>query len=238
MSTVWISVGSYNDDEQSALARAEAAYKANIACRDSIEAAFGSSPKPSAEPLSPILEQYGYQRTAWVLANTLYERQNTEHFGRDSLRLADRLCYPLPDNDRQDFLVRLPAAMMNALVSLYKRAYRSLPLFDSSQCLPNRQRTNYQGQVLALRPDMMQFICADPKDQLWYAVSGEGCEAGQNDADLLCTNLSDGYTGLWTRRCFAGVLREELLPDWAQEKLAELTATQQENQSIGEMKLE
>ena len=238
MSTVWISVGSYNDDEQSALARAEAAYKANIACRDSIEAAFGSSPKPSAELLSPILEQYGYQRTAWVLANTLYERQNTEHFGRDSLRLADRLCYPHPDNDRQDFLVRLPAAMMNALVSLYKRAYRSLPLFDSSQCLPNRQRTNYQGQVLALRPDMMQFICADPKDQLWYAVSGEGCEAGQNDADLLCTNLSDGYTGLWTRRCFAGVLREELLPDWAQEKLAELTATQQENQSIGEMKLE
>ena len=238
MSTVWISVGSYNDDEQSALARAEAAYKANIACRDSIEAAFESSPKPSAELLSPILEQYGYQRTAWVLANTLYERQNTEHFGRDSLRLADRLCYPLPDNDRQDFLVRLPAAMMNALVSLYKRAYRSLPLFDSSQCLPNRQRTNYQGQVLALRPDMMQFICADPKDQLWYAVSGEGCEAGQNDADLLCTNLSDGYTGLWTRRCFAGVLREELLPDWAQEKLAELTASQQENQRIGEMKLE
>jgi len=42
----------------------------------------------------------------------------------------------------------------------------------------------------------------------------------------------------WNRNEFIGVLDEKYLPDWAWEKLMELTAPQQEAPTTGEMKLE
>lgn len=41
----------------------------------------------------------------------------------------------------------------------------------------------------------------------------------------------------WNRDEFIGVLDEQFLPKWAQEKLAELTAPRQEETTTGEMKL-
>lgn len=41
----------------------------------------------------------------------------------------------------------------------------------------------------------------------------------------------------WNRDEFVGVLDEQFLPEWAQEKLAELTAPRQEESAMGEMKL-
>ena len=84
---------------------------------------------------------------------------------------------------------------------------------------------------------MMEFICADPEDQLWYVINGEGCKANQEDADLLCASLADGSTSLWTRRCFTGVLKDEFLPEWAKPKLAELQAQEQAATTIGGMNM-
>ena len=42
----------------------------------------------------------------------------------------------------------------------------------------------------------------------------------------------------WNRHEFIGVLDEKYLPDWAREKLMELTAPRQEAPATGEMKLE
>ena len=51
-------------------------HKANIACREAIEDAIrrnfdGINLDP--EGLTPVLEEYGYKRTEWVLAATLRE---------------------------------------------------------------------------------------------------------------------------------------------------------------------
>ena len=50
--------------------------------------------------------------------------------------------------------------------------------------------------------------------------------------------LGDGEMTRWNRHEFIGVLDEKYLPDWAREKLMELTAPQQEAPTTGEMKLE
>ena len=52
------------------------------------------------------------------------------------------------------------------------------------------------------------------------------------------TCLGDGETTRWNRHEFIGVLDEKYLPDWAREKLMELTAPRQEASAAGEMKLE
>ena len=55
---------------------------------------------------------------------------------------------------------------------------------------------------------------------------------------MRCTCLGDGETTRWNRHEFIGVLDEKCLPDWAREKLMELTAPRQEEPAAGEMKLE
>ena len=55
---------------------------------------------------------------------------------------------------------------------------------------------------------------------------------------MRCTCLGDGETTRWNRNEFIGVLDEKYLPDWAREKLMELTAPRQEEPAAGEMKLE
>ena len=49
-------------------------HKANIACRNTIEDAIRQNfdgMHLDKNCITPVLEEYGYKRTAWVLANTL-----------------------------------------------------------------------------------------------------------------------------------------------------------------------
>ncbi len=70
------------------------------------------------------------------------------------------------------------------------------------------------------------------------AFSGFGCRPHVRGHSVRCTCLGDGEMTRWNRDEFIGVLDEKFLPEWAQEKLAELTAPRQEESAMGEMKLE
>lgn len=71
-----------------------------------------------------------------------------------------------------------------------------------------------------------------------YAHDGFGCRPHAIGRSVRCTCLGDGETTRWNRHEFIGVLDEKYLPDWAREKLMELTAPRQETPATGEMKLE
>ena len=92
--------------------------------------------------------------------------------------------------------------------------------------------------MLVLSPDTLKESCWSQADQLWYARSGFGCEPHSSGRAVFATCLSDGETARWNREDFIGVLNEKHLPDWAREKLMELTAPRQEEPAAGEMKLE
>lgn len=51
---------------------------------------------------------------------------------------------------------------------------------------------------------------------------------------MRCTCLSDGEETRWNRHDFVGVLKDEFLPDWAREKLAELTGPRQEQREASQ----
>ena len=59
-------------------------HKANIACRNAIEDTIRQNfdgMHLNKDCLTPVLEEYGYKRTAWVLANTLHELKWDGRFG-------------------------------------------------------------------------------------------------------------------------------------------------------------
>ena len=57
--------------------------RANVACRQAIEDAIRQNfdgMHLSSDCLKSVLEEYGYKRTAWVLANTLHELKSDGRF--------------------------------------------------------------------------------------------------------------------------------------------------------------
>ena len=192
-------------------------HKANIACRDAIEDAIRRSfdgMHLDKDCITPVLDEYGYKRTAWVLANTLHELK------------------------WDDFVVRSHPAVLDGFVSLYRKAVQALNLFGAEHCVGDRAEQDYTAKVLVLSPDTLKESCWSQENQLWYAHDGFGCSPHAIGRSVRCTCLGDGEMTRWNRDEFIGVLDEQFLPEWAQEKLAELTAPRQEEPAAGEMKLE
>lgn len=66
------------------------------------------------------------------------------------------------------------------------------------------------------------------------ASGGFGCRPHARGRSVFCTCLGDGETTRWNRSEFVGIIRDECIPDWAAEKLAELRQSQNAP-AMGEM---
>ena len=216
-------------------------HRANIACRKAIEDTIrqhfdGMDLDPAC--LTPVLAEYGYKRTEWVLAATLQELQWDGRFHPANKEWAARHFIPKGERHNADITVRSHTAILDGFVSLYRKAYQKLGLFGPEHCVGGRAEQDYTGKVLVLSPDTLREQYWGQKYQLLYAQSGFGCKPHSRGRAVFAVSLVDGETARWNREDFVGVLKEELLPEWAREKLAELTAPQQKDQSAEEMKLE
>lgn len=216
-------------------------HKTNIACRGAIEDAIRQNFDGmylNEDCLAPVLTAYGYKRTAWVLANTLHELKWDGRFSPANKQWAERRCIPQDERHNAAITVRSHPAVLDGFVSLYRKAVQALNLFGAEHCVGDRAEQDFTGKVLVLSPDTLKESCWSQADQLWYAHDGFGCRPHAIGRSVRCTCLGDGETTRWNRDEFIGVLDEQFLPEWAQEKLAELTAPRQEEPAAGEMKLE
>ena len=216
-------------------------HRANIACREAIEDTIRRSfdgMHLDKDCITPVLEKYGYKRTAWVLANTLHELKWDGRFGHANKQWAEHACIPSDISHNSDFVVRSHPAVLDGFVSFYRKAVQALNLFGAEHCVGDRAEQDYTGKVLVLSPDTLKESFWSQENQLWYAHDGFGCSPTAIGRSIRCTCLGDGEMTRWNRDEFIGVLDEQFLPEWAQEKLAELTAPRQEESAMGEMKLE
>ena len=216
-------------------------HRANIACREAIEDTIRRSfdgMHLDKDCITPVLDEYGFKRTAWVLANTLHELKGDGRFTPANKQWAARHYIPRDERHIADITVRSHPAVLDGFVTLCRKAYQKLGLFGSEHCFGDRAEQDFTGKVLVLSPDTLKESCWSQENQLWYAHDGFGCSPHAIGRSVRCTCLGDGETTRWNRHEFIGVLDEKYLPDWAREKLMELTAPRQEEPTAGEMKLE
>lgn len=216
-------------------------HRANIACRGTIEDAIRRSfdgMHLDKDCITPVLDEYGYKRTAWVLANTLHELEWDGRFSPANKQWAERRYIPQDERHNAAITVRSHPAVLDGFVTLYRKAYQKLGLFGSEHCFGDRAEQDYTAKVLVLSPDTLKESFWSQENQLWYAHDGFGCSPHAIGRSVRCTCLGDGEMTRWNRDEFIGVLDEKYLPDWAREKLMELTAPRQEEPAAGEMKLE
>jgi hypothetical protein len=90
----------------------------------------------------------------------------------------------------------------------------------------------YVGKVLILRPEVLKNEYCDPKYQLFFAESGNGCSPNSRGLSVFGQFLADGEGARFYRDDFVGVIKDECLPNWAKERLAELTSDKSEDCEI------
>lgn len=221
-------------------------HQANQVCAQSIQdliatKSAGSKLEPGAAQLA--LEQWGFERVQLVLANTLVSTGGLG-FEQDSLRWAQEVLTPSGNKKRK---IRLPSEPENMefkihadrsllaqfLYQTYSEHLESQGMFSAKHCGESHQ--DYTGKVLVLRPSALADSCRDVKNQLWYGQSGFGLSPTSSGRAVFATCLGDGEKARWNRLDFMGVLDEQYLPDWAQEKLMELrTPAQQQEEPVQE----
>lgn len=177
-----------------------------------------------------VLEEYGFKRVSFVLANSVQEAANPERISEDARKWCDRIYVPPDEMYNRYFAVGCDAPLLEAFIGQTREAYQGLGLFGPEHCEPSSYETlDYEGKVLVLDPDALRESCWTPQNQLWYAHDGFGCSPTAIGRSIRCTCLGDGETTRWNRTDFTGALDEQYLPDWAAEKLAELRGPEQKH---------
>ena len=172
-----------------------------------------------------VLAKFGYKRVNWVLATTLLVNGADGLYSPENMAWARRT--PVRDlgweKKPETICADVRPELLEQFVNQYREAVQALGLFDSASCESDTGKLDFTGKVLVLSPDILKEECWRPEDQLWYAHDGFGCRPNAIGRSVRCTCLGDGEETRWNRHDFIGVLRDECLPDWAWERLAELT---------------
>lgn len=222
----------------------EESFRTNVSCSRAIEEAiraYGDSETGSLRPEAArsILDRWGFKRTTFVLANTLRESDSYAKYLSAENRDWQKGRYMPTDHENRYFVVDTAGVFLNAFIGQVREAYEALELFGPEHCRPDSfSSLDYEGKVLVLSPDVLKESYWNEGAQLWYAHDGFGCSPRAIGRSIRCTCLGDGEMTRWNRADFIGVLKDEFLPDWAAEKLAELKGVEQaqsDHPSVGEM---
>lgn len=216
----------------------------NVVCKEAIEQAIRQEFDGmylNAGCAKGVISEYGFKRVNWVLANTVQQKDWDGRFSRDNKEWAKHTTIPADKNQARDrdfnldYVVESHPAVLDGFVTQYRRAFAELGMFDHTHCEPNSREMDYKGKVLVLSKDILREGCQNPKDQLWLAQGGFGCGPASRGRSILSLCLSDGEVTRWNRQDFVGILKEEHLPAWAQEKLEELRSEPQEQKMSQQM---
>lgn len=207
------------------LDRWEESFRANVSCAREIEAAIRgySNVDGILQPgaAQSILNQWGFKRTNFVLANTLQQLGPI----KDRLSEANRNwqcgAYIPQDGTNRYFAVDTALICMDQFIGQVRDAYKQLELLGSEHCeTGSYEKLDYEGRVLILSPNTLKESYWNQRNQLWLAHDGFGCTPGAIGRSIRCTCLGDGEETRWNRTDFIGVLKEECLPQWAAEALS------------------
>ena len=212
-------------------------FQLNVECARAIERAIQNHANESTPgtlssgSAQSVLEKYGFHRVQFVLANSLTS-DDAVSCEQDSFRWAWEVLVPRDKCD-QKFKVQTDRSLLAQFLQQTYAAYQAQGLFGSEHC--GTGDTDYTGKVLVLRPDRLKESCLSAQHQLWYGQSGFGLSPTSSGRAVYATCLGDGEKTRLNRSDFIGVLDEQYLPDWAQEKLTELrTPVQQQEEPVQE----
>ena len=200
-------------------------FRENIRCRDyldeQVREKFDGFRLPD-ECAENAVKEFGYDRTVWVIANTILERKGDGRFHRENTEWAKKLNIPKWKNNYK-FALKTHSCIVDGLASDVRKMYAKLNLFDSSHKAKFDEPQDYTGKLLIIRAEVLKEEFRTPENQLFLAESGFGCSPTASGHKVFGRFIADGERAEFRRSDFLGIIAEENIPEWAREKLSEIS---------------
>lgn len=212
----------------------------NVRCRDyldeQIREKFDGMYLPD-ECAENAIKEFGYDRTMWVIADTILERKSDGRFSEQNRKWAKSLNIS-QDGHNYEFALNSHSCIVDGLAGDVRKMYAALGLFSGEHIVQSDEPQDYENRLLILRDTSLKEEYRTPENQLFYAIGGFGCSPTASGRKVSGHFLSDGEKTQFNRQDFIGVIADEHIPDWAREKLEQLTAEQEQTQNDSpEMKM-
>ena len=205
----------------------------NIRCRDyldeQIKEKFDGFHLPD-ECAENTVKEFGYDRTMWVIASTILERKGDGRFTKENVKWAKSLNIE-SDRHSYEFALNSHSCIVDGLASDVRKMYAALGLFSGKHIVQSDEPQDYEGKLLILRDTSLKEEFRTPENQLFLADGGFGCSPTASGRKVFGHFLSDGEKAEFWRQDFIGVIADEHIPDWAREKIEQLTAEQDQSDS-------
>ena len=203
-------------------------YRINCDCARFIEKQISESyadNRLNEQGVKVAIEKYGFDRVNRVLANTVTENKTDGRYSADNKKWAAGFNIPREENRyNYNYSVNSHPGLVDVFINQARKEWAKLNLYDFKSCYEDK--TDYTGKVLAVRPDILKDEYKTPADQLFYATGGFGCKSDSLGRKIYGVLLKDGEKCVFLRGEVIGAVKLELIPDWANEKVAELTSGQ------------
>ena len=207
-------------------------YRENCICARAIEKAISKyyqDNRLNPDGAKECIKRFGFDRVNWVLANTVQEGKEDGRYHKENKDWAAQFYIPKDkDSWNNRFTVTAHPALVDLFIDQTRKEWQMLGLYDRSHCYD--ENMDFTGKVVIVSPRSLKDDYKTPDDQLFYASTGNGCRPDALGTKVFGQYLKDGEQS-WLRRAqIIGVIKLDLLPEWAQKKYAALTGTQTETQ--------
>ena len=208
-------------------------YRDNCTCARAIEKAIKDGYKDNSlntDAAKDIIAEYGYNRVNWVLANTIQQHDIDGRYSPRNKEWANTIYIP-NDENRWHFCVGSHPGLTNMFVDQVRKEWQDLGLYDHSHCTDEQ---DYADRLLVIKPSSLKDEYKQPDYQLFFAKGGFGCDPKASGTVVYGHFLKDDEYAQFRRSDFIGVIKDEFVPEWAEEKLQQYTNPEQTT----EMKME
>ena len=122
---------------------------------------------------------------------------------------------------------------MDVFINQVRGEWNALGLYDDKHCYDNsRSQLDYTGQVVVIDPMLFKDEYKKPENQLFYAKFGNGCRPDSLGTKVYGKCLHSGKERFYRRSEIIGVMKLDLVPDWAKEKVMEITFQGDGNEEV------
>lgn len=205
-------------------------YRINCDCARFIEKQISTNyadNRLNAQGVKAAIEKYGFDRVNRVLANTVTENKTDGRYSADNKKWAASFNIPQEESRyNYNYSINLHLGLVDVFINHARKEWAKLNLYDFKSCYDDQ--TDYAGKVVAIRPDILRDEYKTPDEQLFYAMGGFGCDGNSLGTKVFGTLLKDDEYCTFLRGDIIGVVKLELIPDWANEKVAEIRSKQDE----------
>lgn len=205
-------------------------YRINCDCARFIEKQISANyadNRLNAQGVKAAIEKYGFDRVNRVLANTVTENKTDGRYSADNKKWAASFNIPREESRyNYNYSVNSHPGLVDVFINQARKEWANLNLYDYKNCYEDR--TDYKGKVLAVRPDILKDEYKTPDNQLFYATGGFGCKEDSLGRKIYGVLLKDREECVFLRGEVIGAVKLELIPDWANEKVAEIRSKQEE----------